>query len=504
MNPGVAAVLNNLAISNGYGVNGGGIYSAGTLTVSNSTLLGNSAGWAGGGIFNDYGTATVSNSTLLGNSAATAYGGGIMSNGGTLTVSNSTLSGNSAAYDGGGIFNNYGTATVSNSTLSGNSAAMCGGGIYNCSGTLTVSNSTLSGNSATHGGGGIFNDRGTAMVSNSTLSGNSAADGGGIYNYSGALTVLGSIVAGNTGSDPDIYGSVTSDSAYDLIGDGAGMSGISNGDPNHNQVGSGSNPINPLLAPLGNHGGPTETMPLLPGSPAIDAGSNALAVDANGKPLTTDQRGLPRTVNGTVDIGAVESQGYTLTPVAGCTPQTAVAGAALANPLAVTVTPNNANDPVNGGVVVFTAPVSGASAALSAASATIAGGSASVTAATNGLRGAYTVTAAATGAVAPAVFQLGNTEAPSLVVTTLADENDPYDGQTSLPEALAYNASLGGGQTVTFAPGLHGAIDLSTSEGGLGTLTLASNVTIQGPSDNSITIEGVPVRTSAPTRKSLP
>ena len=82
------------------------------------------------------------------------------------------------------------------------------------------------------------------------------------------------------------------------------------------------------------------------------------------------------------------------------------------------------------------------------------------------------------------------TEVPSLVVTTLADDSDPYDGQTSLPEALAYNASLGGGNTVTFAAGLHGAIDLSTSKGGLGTLTLASNVTIQGPSDNSITIEG--------------
>ena len=67
-------------------------------------------------------------------------------------------------------------------------------------------------------------------------------------------------------------------------------------------------------------------MALLPGSPAIDAGSNATAVDANGNPLTTDQRGSPRTVNGTVDIGAVESQGYTLAPVTGSTPQTALAG----------------------------------------------------------------------------------------------------------------------------------------------------------------------------------
>ena len=76
--------------------------------------------------------------------------------------------------------------------------------------------------------------------------------------------------------------------------------------------------------------------------------------------MTTDQRGEPRIVNGNVDIGAVESQGYTLTPASGSTPQTALNGTAFTNPLAVTVTPNDANDPVNGGVITFTAPTSGA------------------------------------------------------------------------------------------------------------------------------------------------
>jgi hypothetical protein len=92
-------------------------------------------------------------------------------------------------------------------------------------------------------------------------------------------------------------------------GDGSGSTGLVNS-VNGNQVGTTLNPINPRLGPLQNNGGPTQTMALLPGSPAIDAGSNALAVDASGSPLTTDQRGpgFNRVINGTVDMGAYEFQ----------------------------------------------------------------------------------------------------------------------------------------------------------------------------------------------------
>ena len=107
----------------------------------------------------------------------------------------------------------------------------------------------------------------------------------------------------------------------------------------------------PGLGALGNYGGPTETIPLLPGSPAIDAGSSALVPPG----VTTDQRGLPRTVNGVVDIGAFKSQGFTLTAVAGSTPQTANNGALFTNSLEVTVTANNPVEPVDGGVVTFVA-----------------------------------------------------------------------------------------------------------------------------------------------------
>ena len=71
-----------------------------------------------------------------------------------------------------------------------------------------------------------------------------------------------------------------------------------------------SSACNPLLAPLGNYGGPTQTMALLPGSPAIDAGSQL--IPAASPPTSAAWR---RVVNGTVDIGAFESQGFTLTLV---------------------------------------------------------------------------------------------------------------------------------------------------------------------------------------------
>ena len=85
-------------------------------------------------------------------------------------------------------------------------------------------------------------------------------------------------------------------------------------------MGTTANPINPMLGPLQNNGGPTETMALLPGSPAIGTGI-ALAVDANGDALQYDQRGpgYPRTTNGTVDIGAYEAEGTQLnTPTVRC------------------------------------------------------------------------------------------------------------------------------------------------------------------------------------------
>jgi hypothetical protein len=277
---------------------GGGIYSdQGTLTLSNSTINSN-----GGltGIFNSEGTGTVTNCTISHN------GDGIF-NAGTLTVTSSTISANSTPTYGGGILNQFGTLTVSNSTISNNSADF-GAGIENF-GTLTVANSTISSNSASginsdQGGGGIHS-LGTLTVTDSTITANSARfGGGGIAKDSGTLRLQNTIVAGNSSGaprGPDIRGGVDGSSSSNLVGIGDyTLSGISNG-TGSNLIGSPLFPIDPRLGPLADNGGPTLTHALLDDSPARGAGDPASAPP-------TDQRGLPRIVGDETDLGAFQTQ----------------------------------------------------------------------------------------------------------------------------------------------------------------------------------------------------
>jgi hypothetical protein len=175
---------------------------------------------------------------------------------------------------------------LTNCTLSGNrvtdgSADGGGGGIYNAA-TATLNQCTLSGNSTTNGsdglggftpgggGGGIFND-GVLTITNTIVGGNSSPFGADIYS-DGVLTYGGSNLV------QTVYNGLF-------------------------QYGPAPLTSTPDLAPLGNYGGPTQTMPPLPGSPAIDTGSNAATNN-----FATDQRGYPRTQTGLIDLGAVELQ----------------------------------------------------------------------------------------------------------------------------------------------------------------------------------------------------
>ena len=326
--------ISGLTIQNGSANAGGGILNQGTLTLSNCALIGNSAGGgAGGAIFNgrpspgfdaagsqNAAPLTINNCTLSGNSAG--IGGAIYNQLIALTLSGSTLSGNSASA-GGGIYN-FGTVTISNSTLSGNSASGGGGGIYT-SGTLTISSSTLSGNSG-GAGGGIDNSFGTLTLGNSTLSGNSATiNGGGIYNQSGTLTLSDGTLSGNSSpvggaiyssGSPQLKNTILANSAsggncsvasgtltslgYNLSDDTT-CATFFNQPGDMNSTGAGLDP-----AGLNSNGGPTQTIALLPASPAVDAIPVSACTDVAGSPVTTDQRGAARPQGRACDIGAFE------------------------------------------------------------------------------------------------------------------------------------------------------------------------------------------------------
>ena len=270
------------------------ISSAVTVTFSGLTISNGSNPGSGGGIYNPLGTVNVNRCTISGNQAI--HGGtaaGIYS-AGTLNVTNSTISGNlNSTGNGGGITNFAGTTNVTNSTITGNSGNANGGGIHNFGGgTVNVSNSTIIGNTAI----------------------GSIGQGGGIQNGGGTVNVKNSIIALNSSSasGPDVNGTFVS-AGFNFIGKSDGSTGFTAAT---DQKGTVASPLDPKLDPIGlrNNGGPTLTIALLSGSPAID---KATSVGLAGN-HTTDQRGtaFPRTFdNPTVpnasggdgtDIGAFE------------------------------------------------------------------------------------------------------------------------------------------------------------------------------------------------------
>ncbi len=331
---GATAMLSGLTITGGKDVGGGGIYNMGTLTLTNCKVSGNTASFNGGGLYNAqvggiYGTATLINCTISGNTVLKAghYGvGGGVDNYGTLTLTNCTVSGNYAGNFGGGVLNGSGgfALTMTNCTVSGNTAYQNGGGVINYGTTATLTDCTISGNTAGNNAGGFDDGFNISILTNCTITGNTAAnEGGGIYTYGATQTLLNCTVSANTAAtgggiwisrtgeiltigntivsanaatatDPDIHGTIHTDEGHNLLG--TALSGTTSGPGN---VFSNT----PRLTSLGYYGGPTETMALLPGSPALLNGNPS----ATGLP-TTDERGFPRVVSSKVDIGAFQTQ----------------------------------------------------------------------------------------------------------------------------------------------------------------------------------------------------
>ncbi len=319
-------VIDNLTIRYGT-LYGAGIRNSGTLALNNSTVTQNS----GVGIYNNGGRLTILNSTISQNIARGIFNslGPLTIEGSTITqnrgsgllvenvvaINNSMISYNSGTDAAGGIQMGNGVRlTVTNSTISNNFSISSAGGIDAIgTGTLLVANCTISQNSANGYAGGIYNANDTLTVTNSTITGNLAdADndgigtGGGIYNSGlGTFDLISTVVAGNFVSGKttasDISGLIDT-ASNNLIGDAGTSGGIVNGQ-NGNIVGNdgqGTIDITTVLDPvLRDNGGPTLTHALVPGSPAINAGSNPLG-------LATDQRGFSRLAGSFPDIGAYE------------------------------------------------------------------------------------------------------------------------------------------------------------------------------------------------------
>jgi len=300
------------------------------MMVTNALIRGNVADGAsgsGGGILNNKGSLLVHDSTIAGNRSNRA-GGGIEDNAGIIVelqrvrlLKNST---GSAPGNGGAVhISGPGTVTVTGSTIAENSAAAEGGGLWNSAvGTLMVMGTTLNKNlttassndvdAAIQGGGALFNDGGALTVSNSTITGNMASNGngGGLLNAAGSSTLINVTIAGNADSgimaatSPVLLSnSIVANNGTDCVGS-ISTGGIPNLDSDNtcNATITGD----PMLGLLRNNGGPSATLALMDGSPAIDAGDNSIcaAAPVNG----VDQRGVLRPQGTACDLGAYEAK----------------------------------------------------------------------------------------------------------------------------------------------------------------------------------------------------
>lgn len=271
------SVSGSLISGNHARFNGGGIHASATssITVTDTEISENTAGSRGGAL-RDFGTAviTFTRCTIRDNRAPTNHGGGLYvlagdASAGEFNLIDSTVSGNESGAAGGGVhIGPFKTANIINSTISGNTAAEEGGGVY-VTGTGTVANILSS-----------------TIVNNIADGASDITERGGGLNATGpeAVNLSHTILANNFAgaADSDCFGNITS-GGFNLIED-LSFRCVLGGDPTGNIDG-----VDPLLGPLADNGGPTQTHALLDGSPAIDAGGpNCEAADQRGESRAKD------------------------------------------------------------------------------------------------------------------------------------------------------------------------------------------------------------------------
>ncbi len=340
-----STISGNVANSNG----GGGAYlsllnSRGTILVEHSSVTGNSTGSAsidscGGGLYLTGGTTNLVD-TQVSNNYSSGAGGGTSAFQTNFIIDQSRVTGNTSNRVGGGLYSDKASFTMTNTTVSDNTAAVAGGGLYitnfyyagTGTGGVSIAGSTINNNSAGNAGGISLQSSSAstgsdAIFTNDTVFGNSASGiGGGLYAknlYASTLTVESSTIVGNSatgagggvvidsninntvvlhdniianntddGTSPDAGGAFTAN--YNFIKDATGASLTG---------GNNTSGVDPMLGPLANNGGLTQTLRPLNDSPVIDAGDPAFT-----PPPSTDQRGagFARVIGGTIDLGSLE------------------------------------------------------------------------------------------------------------------------------------------------------------------------------------------------------
>jgi predicted outer membrane repeat protein len=355
---GTALTLDHIHVSNSQATFGGAIWEqSGTLTVTASAFISNSATIAGV-LEQTGGSAVLASSSFTGNVAS--LGGAIRILGNTrLDVRDSLFDGNrsdtlggaidvhspstqvsvdrstfthnqtltTTALTGGGAIVNSGLLTLTRSTLADNLSLNMGAGLFVLYGQATVRDSTFSGNQAQGSGGAIsaYSDSAAfpsqLSLNNVTLSDNTAdldqdsqGDGGGLAVSSFVtVTIANSILAGNFDTpnnlgggaiQPDCSGALAG-LHFSLVGRGEGCTVVL-GQDGGSHIGNGANPLDALLGPLADNGGPTQTRALLAGSPALDAGSPAAPGSGGLACEAADQRGVLRPLGLVCDMGAFE------------------------------------------------------------------------------------------------------------------------------------------------------------------------------------------------------
>lgn len=264
--------LNNLTLTNGFGIAGGAILNYSELSLENCCLTGNSAGMAGAGLYNWEGTVSIYQCEFTNNQSGN--GGAIWNYRGTIHATSCVVTDNVATYSGGAFGNGYGEFVLSNSQITDNTAQNSYGGAAFNMGTLILRNCTVANNSAAMYGGGIINDGDEADLTlyNSIVAMNKATlDGTDIYNFRGAEVAKA-------------YYSLSSFTGWTFS----------------------------TKAAIYTEGRRLFTSPysgnytLVSGAQAVDSGSNVYALDADGGTLSLDLSGGIRIMNGSVDMGAYE------------------------------------------------------------------------------------------------------------------------------------------------------------------------------------------------------